>query len=1381
MADYQLPSSFVGGMQGASNALSAWKLPQGVQSPILKQILPTPKPVPVDPNKSPEVFKKRFIEKHGDWVAEDGRKYSAIPAPEIVAKVIRKYGDGNTTDWIPYREFLPRPASPNDSLEYRLKQIESLSQTPKSQFYTTGWVRWQTTGEKQFTTQVTNREKENEFVKTVKAPYRAVYNAMETPSQWLQMAVSDALNLIWADETSKNLTKQLVKDKFEQDTLNKDNKGLVWGIQEWSPSSIIGSLVTAIPNLLLYANPVGATTWIISTGGWLSLEWEAQWQTWAGDKAIAYSAGTISGLIDKISGQKFIDGLLSKGIKKEVAQWFVTKTKNFLKTLKPSDFEAGTEVIQQKIENWWRQLMGTEYDKGWKQYAEAGLMGKILGKVGDKWFSESPVTVLPPAPPAPSRVDTKNIETLQTIKIGKRANANVERNKSRWFDSYSDIATHQEIVPTVDKTGLVKTTEQVQNLEDTLDPINDALTQSIKDEWVLIPLDEFLIDSMNEAKQYENEWASYDRYVNQIRKDFEVYKRFTDAQWRIDLSKINEIKKAKYGISNFSDVESDKANKMVGKAAKELVEKYTKWESTKAINRELARWYSARDLLLAMDWKTVKGGRLWKMAARVGWNIIGSYFWPLGSFAGWEISAAVQWQMMKRSLKTQKWNIDSGDILSKIPKRTTPQLPPASQSSADKKVVLPVQSRPVSESVLPSQKLTVLSKKEVSWKKVNNSIIQKLKEKKNNIVEGLKKAKVDTELESLQKIQESMPWVPSIEVPKDYTPIGGLPTWTEFEAPIISSISKTKWKLPSPDVKRPQIRWFDLSTRSSMLESLKEQGMFTDSFFVVKDKNVSNKLFEYAEKKAIKKWNPTSGTKVDMKALVERAENGADTLLTPKEYMKLWKENGVYLRMDIWNWNQVAVNASYADIFFKNFDDVTFKWNNELSPVVVLSKWEPVWVIMPIKDVYSLKGKLGDFSMQSKTPQVEGKTVDSKKLLEKFTGRDSAETNLRNLEKASPEWWKIDSMKIDDIQHNIRADDFENLKESQGKIDWIIEKYKKDWIVQPIIVNKNWQVLDWNHRINAYKMLWLKEVPVYSPVLADLSKADNLATRLKAGGETLDSYFTDKVTDKPKPSPPKTPQVEGKIVPTKMEDLKLDFKKANDELIKKWVYQDDWLWDIEYTLWSKFRDKYGKQTTEYPEELQKYIRTLIEDTKTHLEQTSKPSLPLSQKSEVKYSKPDLASEAKKYKSAEDFVKAQWQTLYHWTNIKNAEMIKSKPRLLSVDEHKQFPTTVVWDTQIWISSSKEKWIAEYFASLQPAWKWEVVELVLPKNAKVYKLPDSVDSIDSLWLKKLQQLKKEWYDAIEDLKNTWWESEIRILSPEILKTRQQLTEIWNKANK
>lgn len=177
-------------------------MPQPTTSPVInsntvKQTFLPPKRAPIDPNKTPEAFKKRFIEKHGDGVADDGRNYSQIPAPEIVVKVIRKYGDGNTTDGIPYREFLPRPASPDDSLEYRLKQIEELYNAPKSEFYTpNGTIRGQTNAEEKFTTKVTKRENENELVKTLKAPFRAVYNAMETPSQGLQMAISDALNLV---------------------------------------------------------------------------------------------------------------------------------------------------------------------------------------------------------------------------------------------------------------------------------------------------------------------------------------------------------------------------------------------------------------------------------------------------------------------------------------------------------------------------------------------------------------------------------------------------------------------------------------------------------------------------------------------------------------------------------------------------------------------------------------------------------------------------------------------------------------------------------------------------------------------------------------------------------------------------------------------------------------------------------------------------------------------------------------------------------------------------------------------------------------------------------------------------------------------------------
>ena len=364
---------------------------------------------------------------------------------------------------------------------------------------------------------------------------------------------------------------------------------------------------------------------------------------------------------------------------------------------------------------------------------------------------------------------------------------------------------------------------------------------------------------------------------------------FWDGKGNIPLEAVNDIKKKLQSVSNYLNPD-DSAYKAIARGAKQIVEDFTSSADVKALNKDLARWYTTKEYLqiLGSGTKTVKGGRLGKYAARLAWVVIGSQLWPIAGMVWWEVAAKLQSKMMQWALKGTKQAMPEMKSFGNIKKKQQLLLPPPSwkQTSASVVDVKPIagyapwilqkyekarvsrqtsssstedkttQSQPVSVLEWIRKREVVVPKKESAWKKVNNSIIQKLKEKKNNIVEGLKKAKVDTELESLQKIQESMPWVPSIEVPKDYTPIGGLPTWTEFEAPIISSISKTKWTLPSPDVKRPQIRWFDLSTRSSMLESLKEQGMFTDSFFVVKDKNVSNKLFEYAEKKAIKKRSP---------------------------------------------------------------------------------------------------------------------------------------------------------------------------------------------------------------------------------------------------------------------------------------------------------------------------------------------------------------------------------------------------------------------------------------------------------------------------------------------------------------------------------------------
>lgn len=47
-----------------------------------------------------------------------------------------------------------------------------------------------------------------------------------------------------------------------------------------------------------------------------------------------------------------MDSLVAKGVEQGVAKNFVQKTLNFLKSIKSSTTEAGTEMIQQKVEDW---------------------------------------------------------------------------------------------------------------------------------------------------------------------------------------------------------------------------------------------------------------------------------------------------------------------------------------------------------------------------------------------------------------------------------------------------------------------------------------------------------------------------------------------------------------------------------------------------------------------------------------------------------------------------------------------------------------------------------------------------------------------------------------------------------------------------------------------------------------------------------------------------------------------------------------------------------------------------------------------------------------------------------------------------------------------
>lgn len=305
----------------------------------------------------------------------------------------------------------------------------------------------------------------------------------------------------------------------------------------------------------------------------------------------------------------------------------------------------------------------------------------------------------------------KNVKTLEGVNLTTKQKENIIQAKERGFNPIEDIAKHQEIIPEVTKEGRIVTKWDgwaISRLEDILYGVNDKLTQSIAKEGVKIPLDEFKARSIKLAQKYAEEWTPYNSILKQINSDFEVYKRYADEQGRIDLAKINEIKKTKYGISNYTDQTADKGNKVVGKAAKELVEENAKWTETQAINRELSRWYSVRDTLEALDNKVVKGGRFGKYSAKFAGNLIGAYFWPLGSFAGGEIASVLQGNALRNATSGTWQKIELSDTLKNIGKKETPLLP---SSSVNKTVEQWVQLPPAQEVATPSKRKARLPKK----------------------------------------------------------------------------------------------------------------------------------------------------------------------------------------------------------------------------------------------------------------------------------------------------------------------------------------------------------------------------------------------------------------------------------------------------------------------------------------------------------------------------------------------------------------------------------------------------------------------------------------------------------------------------------------------
>jgi len=191
----------------------------------------------------------------------------------------------------------------------------------------------------------------------------------------------------------------------------------------------------------------------------------------------------------------------------------------------------------------------------------------------------------------------------------------------------------------------------------------------------------------------------------------------------------------------------------------------------------------------------------------------------------------------------------------------------------------------------------------------------------------------------------------------------------------------------------------------------------------------------------------------------------------------------------------------------------------------------------------------------------------------------------------------------------------------------------------------------------------------------------------------------------------------------------------------------------------------------------------------------------------------LELEAKKYKTADEFIKAQGEPVYHGTTHKwEGEFKGDSPVFITKD--RKFAENVASEQTDNIINKFETETAPNGKSYYPTIK----EFVINNDAKIFNinnkndfaklvnnLPDEFNITNHYVGGQHKITKNEWLSSIKNNKNNWelfegdvikeikklgydgWEAtekgsnSIGLFNTDVIKTKPQLTDIWNKANK
>lgn len=272
----------------------------------------------------------------------------------------------------------------------------------------------------------------------------------------------------------------------------------------------------------------------------------------------------------------------------------------------------------------------------------APLFGKAVGKVSKGMTKGAKV----------QRVVDANYKALTELEDAyaplRKA---VSKEGQRGIDPKRIIADTDWLLGSVDDTGTIRTLGEggaVEQAREFIKPMEDVVSANLKREGKSVPLDVIKRRMEDAVNASDIKGADKANALAKVAKEIEGLALESNGLGEVPVWVIHDAKRYKYANIDYLNPGSKNTDKLVAKALKDIVEETTESVDVKAINRELADYYSALSFLEKLDGRKVKGGKLGKYFAQTIGAIVGSHVGgPIGAVVGAETGGRIRGAMMK--------------------------------------------------------------------------------------------------------------------------------------------------------------------------------------------------------------------------------------------------------------------------------------------------------------------------------------------------------------------------------------------------------------------------------------------------------------------------------------------------------------------------------------------------------------------------------------------------------------------------------------------------------------------------------------------------------------------------------------------------------------